>query len=185
MRAKIKKIWDAVTTMLVVLLVLLAVILVGVRLFGVRMFSVLSGSMEPTYPVGALLYVRPVECTAIHTGDPITFLLNEDTVVTHRVIEVVPDEQDPGVLWYRTKGDANNVPDGGLVHCKNVLGVPCLSIPYLGYVANGIQNPPGRCIAVGAGAILLLLVLVPDLLFAKNVQNVSPKQKKRGTNSHL
>ena len=90
--------------------------------------------------------------------------MTEDTVATHRVVEIVKDETDPNVIRFRTKGDANEVEDGSLVHYKNVIGVPVFSIPYLGYVADFIQHPPGTYIAIAAGAILLLLVLLSDLL---------------------
>ena len=76
------------------LVVLLAVALVGVRLAGIRTFTVLSGSMEPTYHVGSLIYVNKVDSAAIRPGQVITFMLDENTVATHRVVEVVPDEDD-------------------------------------------------------------------------------------------
>ena len=164
MNGKLRKVWNAVSSVLVALVVLLAVLLVGVRLVGFQVFTVLSGSMEPTYHTGALIYVKKVDPYTIQVGQPITFLLTEDTVATHRVVEIVKDETDPNVIRFRTKGDANEVEDGSLVHYKNVIGVPVFSIPYLGYVADFIQHPPGMYIAIAAGAILLLLVLLPDLL---------------------
>ena len=39
----------------------LALLLVGVRLFGMQVFTVLSGSMEPTYQTGSLIYVKDVD----------------------------------------------------------------------------------------------------------------------------
>ncbi len=166
MRKTVKRIWNAVTTVLVGLLLLLAVALVGVRLFGLQVYTVLSGSMEPTYHTGSLIYVQKVDYTDLQKGDVITFLLDADTVATHRITEVVPDGEDPTVLRFRTKGDANAVEDGGDgVHYKNVIGTPVFTIPYLGYVANMIQNPPGSYIAISLGAILLILVFLPDLLF--------------------
>lgn len=164
MNGKLRKVWNAVSSVLVALVVLLAVLLVGVRLVGFQVFTVLSGSMEPTYHTGALIYVKKVDPYTIQVGQPITFLLTEDTVATHRVVEIVKDETDPNVIRFRTKGDANEVEDGSLVHYKNVIGVPVFSIPYLGYVADFIQHSPGTYIAIAAGAILLLLVLLPDLL---------------------
>lgn len=164
MNGKLRRVWNAVSSVLVALVVLLAVLLVGVRLVGFQVFTVLSGSMEPTYHTGALIYVKKVDPYTIQVGQPITFLLTEDTVATHRVVEIVKDETDPNVIRFRTKGDANEVEDGSLVHYKNVIGVPVFSIPYLGYVADFIQHPPGTYIAIAAGAILLLLVLLPDLL---------------------
>ena len=44
------------------------------------------------------------------------------------------------------------------------LGRPIFSIPYLGYVSNYIQNPPGTYVAMAAGATLVLLVFLPDAI---------------------
>ena len=163
MQKKAKKVWDTFTTILVVIVVALAIMLVGVRVAGIQVYTVLSGSMEPTYHTGSLIYVKSVDYTEIEAGQVITFMLDEDTIATHRVVEVIPDEEDESVIRYRTKGDANATEDGSLVHYKNVIGTPIFSIPYMGYVANYIQNPPGTYVAISAGALLLLLVFLPDL----------------------
>ena len=159
----LKKLWNAVTTLLVAAVVVLAVLLVGARLVGLHVFTVLSGSMEPTYHTGSLIYVKEVDPYEIQPGQVITFLLSEDTVATHRVVEVVPDEEDESVIRFRTKGDANDTVDGSLVHYKNVIGTPVFTIPKLGYLANYIQHPPGTYMAIAAGAVLLALIFIPDL----------------------
>lgn len=159
----IKKICSVLSTVLVIVAVLLAVALVGVRVVGYTPYTILSGSMEPTYHVGSLIYVKKVDTSTLEAGDPITFALSEDTIATHRIVEVVPDEEDASVIRFRTKGDANETVDGTLVHYKNVLGKPVFTIPYLGYVADYIQHPPGMYTAIAAGVILLLLVFVPDM----------------------
>ena len=164
---KMKKIWDIITTVLVGIIVLLAVLLVGARVIGLQVFTVLSGSMEPAYHTGSLIYVKEVDAFDLEAGVVITFMLNEDTVATHRIVEVVPDETDSSVIRFRTKGDANNVEDGSLVHYKNVIGTPVFTIPYLGYVASYIQKPPGMYVAVAVGAFILMLSFIPDL-FAKD-----------------
>ena len=177
----IKNIWNGVTTVLVVAVVALALLLVGVRLFGMQVFTVLSGSMEPTYHTGSLIYVKDVDHRDLQAGDVITFMLDEDTVATHRIVEVVPDETDASVVRYRTKGDANDAEDGSLVHYKNVLGTPVFTIPKLGYVANYIQNPPGSYLAISGGAVLMLLVFLPDLLSSDDEKTETaqkPKKKK-------
>lgn len=161
----LKKVTNITAGILVTVMVILALALAGVRLVGMQVFTVLSGSMEPKYHVGSLIYVKKVDYTQLKSGDVITFMLDEDTVATHRIVEVVPDEEDPSVLRYRTKGDANEAEDGSLVHYKNVVGSPVFTIPYLGYLASYIQNPPGTYIAISVGAILLLIVFLPDLLF--------------------
>ena len=164
MKTTIKKIGNVVTTLLVAAVVLLAIALVGVRLFGLQVYTVLSGSMEPAYPVGALLYDKKVDPAQLRPGDVITFMLDEDTIVTHRIVEVVPDEEDPSVIRFRTKGDANAAEDGSLVHYKNVLGTPVFTIPKLGYFASFVQQPPGLYVAIAFGAVLVLLAFLPDLL---------------------
>jgi len=174
----LKKVWSVFTTLLVILVVILAILLVGVRLVGLQVYTVLSGSMEPTYQTGSLIYVKDVDARTLDTGDVITFMLNEDTIATHRIAGVVPDEEDPNVIRFRTKGDANEFEDATLVHYKNVLGTPVFTIPKLGVFAHFIQNPPGRYYAIAFIAILLLMSFLPDLFDDKDKP---PKKKKAKT----
>ena len=156
----IKKVWNIVSTILVTLLVACSIFLMGARLLGYQIFNVISGSMEPTYKVGDLIYVKEVDVDGIQVGDPITFVLNEDLVVaTHRVVEIDRENQH-----FYTKGDANETIDASPVHFNNVIGVPQFSVPLLGYVSDFIQNPPGTYITLGAGIVLILLVFLPDFI---------------------
>ncbi len=157
-----KNIWNVITILLVTVLLILAFLLVGVRLFGVQVFSVLSGSMEPVYHVGSLIYVKEASAEELKTGDDITFRVREDTVVTHRIIGV---EEIAGERRFLTKGVANDVADAGSIPMENVVGKPVFTIPYLGYLANFIQNPPGSYIAIAIGFVIVLLAFVPDMLF--------------------
>ena len=150
--------------MLVGVVVLLAIALAGVRLIGLRPYVVLSGSMEPNYHVGSLIYVKSVDYKQLEVGDDITFMLDEDTVVTHRIIEILVDEEDPDTIRYTTKGVANDAEDGTPVHYKNVIGKPVFSVPYLGYVSNFIQQPPGLYIAFAVVALVFFGAYLPDVL---------------------
>ena len=159
---KYKKYWDIGSTVIVTLTVIAAVLLMGARLIGLQVFTILSGSMEPNYSRGDLIYVQKVDVNSIQENDVITFVLNEDLVVaTHRVVRI-----DAAKQHFYTKGDANAIEDGEPVHFKNVLGTPVFRIPLLGYVSNYIQNPPGTYIAISAAAVLVSLVFLLDL-FAK------------------
>ena len=162
----LKKIWNIVSTALVVLMVLCAVFLMGSRLIGYECYTVISGSMEPKYMVGDLIYVKEVDVNSIEVGDDITFILNEDLVVaTHQVVRVDAENQR-----FYTKGIANEIEDQDPVHFNNVIGVPQFSIPKLGYVSDFVQNPPGMYITIGVGVILILLVFLPDM-FGKKKEN--------------
>lgn len=178
MTQSIKKAWSIVSSVLVALVVILALLLVGARLVGLQVFTVLSGSMEPTYHTGSLIYVKKVDPYTITEGTPITFMLDENTIATHRVVGIVPDEDDPTVIRFRTKGDANEAEDGSLVHYKNVIGTPIFSIPYLGYAADYIQHPPGMYIAISAGALLLLLMFIPDIFADDGKSKKAGRRKK-------
>ena len=163
MKPFIQKSWHVLTSVLVALVVLIAVALVGVRLLGFQVYTVLSGSMEPEYPVGSLIYVKEIDAHDLRVGDDITFRLGGNTVVTHRITEIVPDAMEPQSLWFRTKGLANESEDANPVPDSNILGKSMFTIPYLGYLAYYIQRPPGLYIAISVGAILLLLSFLPEL----------------------
>ncbi len=165
-----KKIYNIATTVIVVAVVVFAALLIGVRLFGVGVYSVISGSMEPEYPVGSLIYVKDAEPSEIKVGDVITFVLKNETPATHRVIGI--DEENQHFL---TKGDANDIEDAP-VHFNNLIGKPVFKIPYLGYIAYYIQHPPGMYIAISIGACLLLLVFLPDL-FKEKKEQATPDSK--------
>lgn len=174
---KVKKIWNIISTILVGIIVLCAVFLMGSRLMGYQVFNVISGSMEPTYSVGDLIYVKEVNPYDIEVGTPITFVLNEELVVaTHRVIEVDEDNQH-----FYTKGDANDTADSSPVHFNNVIGVPQFSIPLLGYVSDFIQDPPGMYITVGVGFILILIVFLPDFFRKKKEEDEVIEEKNTET----
>ena len=163
MNNTLKKIWNIISTALVVLMVLCAVFLMGSRLLGYECYNVISPSMEPEYGVGDLLYVKDVDPTTIKEGDVITFIVNEDLVVgTHRVVRVDAENQR-----FYTKGDANDIEDQNPVHFNNVIGVPQFSIPKLGYVSDSLQTPPGMYITLGVAIVLILLVFVPDMIGKK------------------
>lgn len=169
------KLWNIISTLIVILIVILAILLGGVRLVGLRPFAVLSGSMEPTYHVGSLIYVKSCDPEDVRVGDPITFVLDENlTVATHRVIDIDPD----GEHFY-TKGDANDAADGAPVYYKNLIGRPVFTIPYLGYFSNWITNPPGMYVAIAAAGVFLILLFLPDVLKKADEADRRAAEKKK------
>ena len=143
-----------------VIAIMTLIVIIG--MLGYEVYNVISGSMEPTYSKGDLIYVKAVDPYQIKEGDVITFVLNEQLVVaTHRVIRV----DAPNRSFY-TKGDANNTPDQKPVRFENVKGVPQFSIPLLGYVSDYISHPPGTYVAIGAVVVMMGIAFIPDM-FAK------------------
>ena len=94
------------------------------NIFGFMMFRVVTGSMEPTIPVGALLITREVDITSVNVGDIICFRtqLSEiwGKIVTHRVVDM--SVSDLGMILLETKGDANLASDIFYVDRTNFVG---------------------------------------------------------------
>lgn len=152
---------------------IVAFLLAGVRVIGFQPYVVLSGSMEPAYHVGSMIYVRDTNPASIEVGDSISFKLGAgDTIATHRVIEVDRENE-----CFYTKGDANNTPDAVPVPYSNVIGKVMFNVPKLGFFSDWVTTPPGSYMAIAAGGVLLLLILLPDLIWPDK------KEKKTETNS--
>lgn len=162
----IKKIFNWFTTIAVAAVVILALLLVGVRLIGFTPYTVISGSMEPQYHVGSLIYVRDVEPEDIEVGDAITFVLNEDLVVaTHQVYAIDYDNSRFYTQGIANKDDEGNIlHDAAPVHFNNLIGKPYFTIPYLGYLSDYLSRPPGMYIGISIILVLLMLMFIPDLI---------------------
>lgn len=125
---------------LMVLLALLVFFLVQSKLhggvpmmFGHRMFVVLSGSMQPAFAPGSVVFVRPVDADTIEKGDIITFGgSGGGNPTTHRVVDIVQGEN----LEFTTRGDANNADDPNPVPAEKVVGKVTGSVPLLGYLVS-------------------------------------------------
>lgn len=197
-----KRLFRWMSNIAVALVLICAILLVGVQVVGLKPYAVLSGSMEPTYHVGSLIYVRKIDPADVTVGTPLTFVVNEDLLVaTHRVVDIekvtmrqeqVLDEQgnpvldedgnpltqdvqlDEPVYYFQTKGDANEAVDGSPVYYKNIVGTPVFTIPYLGYLAGWLQTKQGMIMGVSIALAILLATFIPDILGSD-----SQKRKKK------
>src|SRR5690606_40882381 len=68
----------------------IAVAVVVPRIAGATPYTILTSSMEPTYPPGTLVVVRPTPIDRIGIGSVITFQRESGkaAVVTHRVVSI-------------------------------------------------------------------------------------------------
>ena len=180
MNQNTKALLRSLTTALVCAAVVFAFFISGIRLFGFQVYGVLTGSMVPAYPIGSLIYVQEVDPNELELRDVITFSSGK-TIVTHRIVEIVRDENNPYQLKFRTKGDANNDPDASLVGPADIIGRVAFGIPHLGTIANYIQNPPGLYVTIFIGLALIGLVIFMDTddnKQAEAAQNGTQVQKK-------
>jgi len=119
-------------------------------LFGMQSFVVLSGSMEPTLPVGSIVY--SLKNTNYQVKDVISYQVPSGMTVTHRIMEIV---EKPEGVFYRVKGDANNTVDSDLIPSQKVMGKAITLLPFLGFPVMGLKTLPG----------FIGFVIVPSLLF--------------------
>jgi signal peptidase len=89
---------------------LLVVLGIGPRTGRYSTLTVLSGSMRPGIPVGAVVLDTPQAPTALRVGQIITYAIPVDDhhVISHRVVKIVSGGTRPVFV---TKGDANNAAD--------------------------------------------------------------------------
>lgn len=164
MPPRLKKTLKIVSSVLVIFVVVLAILLAGVRVFGLQIYTVLSPSMEPNYKTGSLIYVKEVDTDTLKERDVITFRLTDSTTATHRIIEIIPNQDNPDSVLFRTKGDNNDEPDTAPVEPERVLGKVVFTVPLLGYLAAYVQSPSGGYIAICFAAALILLMILSDLI---------------------
>ena len=164
MRRNAKLILRLISSILVCVVVFLAFSVSIIRLFGFEVYGVLTGSMEPEYPTGSLIYVKKIDTSSLEVGDTISFKLSENVIATHRIIELVPDEENSSIIRYRTKGDANSVADSSLVEVEDIIGKVVFCLPQMGYFLNYIQSPTGITTTIIVSILLVLLVFISEML---------------------
>lgn len=129
------------------------------QLFGIKPYAVMTGSMEPNFPVGCLVYVQDTEPSDLDVDDVITFDRTVpgqgSSVVTHRIAQKNPTDRE-----FVTKGDANEANDPQRVSYDSVIGKVVFGVPLVGYLALSADSWNGKIamIAIIFGAMILCLV---------------------------
>lgn len=134
-------------TLLGIAVAMLAVLVVIPRLTGSTAYTVLTGSMEPSYPPGTLIVVKPAPGDELNAGDVITFQpkAGDPAVITHRIVSIFYDAQ--GKRRFVTKGDANKVHDDTQLVEDQIRGKLMYSVPYLGRL-NSLLSGSSRALAL-------------------------------------
>lgn len=140
-----------IVTVFFIVLLLGSTLIILAPFAGWRIDTVMSGSMEPTIPVGGMVILGPVSASQVHVGDIIAYN-NGYVEVCHRVIAV---DQGPPV-HFTMKGDANRSPDGTQVTPDKLTGRLVFTIPLAGYFVGFVKTPLGIFLTV----VLPLLCII-------------------------
>ncbi|MEY9953721.1 signal peptidase I [Leifsonia sp. EB34] len=152
-----------------------AIVTVAVcAVFGLRPVVVISGSMEPTLPVGSLVFYRTVPAADVVKGDIVTVPRQDGGtgLITHRVKEVTTKGD---VTTLRLKGDANATPDP-LPYVVSSVGSFVGVIPVAGTIALAARTPLGI-----AAVATYVAALVAVIVFGRR----RPAARKRRQAGHL
>lgn len=149
MKKVVKRIVNIIIDIIVVLILAVSVLIVTLSLtskssgvpniFGIAPLSVLTGSMEDTINTGDLIFCEVTNDPSYEykKGDIVTFhkdINGKSELNTHRIVEVIKDEN---ITYYRTQGDnkeSNPVPDEELQTSSTILA------KYTGTKIGGVGN---------------------------------------------
>lgn len=135
-------------------------------LLGYQRYVITSGSMTGTYDRGSIVYAEEVPTASLRVGDVITSRpprpAGASGLVTHRIVWIGRDES--GARAFRTKGDANPVPDPWRFTLdRPTQARAAFHVPYLGYALAALAIRPVRMLAIGLPALLIALAVLARL----------------------
>ena len=165
----IRKIVHILANIIYVLITVYLVVCIPM-IFGHTPVVVLSGSMEPTYKVGSVIYYKKISEKELKEEDVITFNVDNKTI-SHRIASI-----DNGLI--ETKGDANNTSDVHKIRYENIKGkVGNISIPYVGYYIKIVNDNLTLVV------IVTVIILVSEFLFSNtedlNINNKRSKENEK------
>jgi signal peptidase len=174
----IGRICNILSTAALFIIILIAGGFLALRIMGYQPMAVLSGSMQPAYHIGDLVFINTnIKPEGIELGQVMTYMLEGDTVVTHRVISI---DSSRGLIT--TKGDANGAADGAAVPFEKVVGIAAFMIPKAGILLLNATTRTGIATISVAAGVILLLIIIPVLL-AENEKAIKAKKHAAGDNA--
>ncbi len=147
----------------------LAVVLGGVMLLpaalGLQRYVITSGSMTGTYDKGSVVFAGEVPPADLRPGDVITYDPPPGSgpagLVTHRIQQI---RTERGQRIYRTKGDANAVPDPWEFRLTQPTQARVqFGVPYVGYLVSALSDRGARMIVIGLPALLIAFAMLAGL----------------------
>lgn len=93
-----------------------------ISVFGLSVHNVLTSSMQDEIPKDSLVLTQQVDAASLQIGDDITYMRDEKTTVTHRIIGIIENYEGTGKRAFETKGIMNKEKDRLPVLAANVVG---------------------------------------------------------------
>lgn len=138
---------------------------------GYKPLVVLTGSMEPYIKPGDMILVRNTNIDNINVEDIITYSIDENTYITHRVKDKILKNKK---VVLKTQGDANNEADNLEIHEEMLIGKVRFIMPKAGYAIQFVKSFKGFVLLV----MLPVFILLAEQLLEKNSKTKMNKKRK-------
>jgi signal peptidase len=109
-------------------------------IFRYAYFTVATSSMQDEIPQGSFILVKQVDPMELEVGENITYMVDQSTSVTHKVVNIYEDYNSSGARGFQTKGVNNTNPDHDIVYEANVVGKVILVLPVVGAVLSNLSK---------------------------------------------
>ena len=126
---------------------------VAPSIFGIKTFTIISSSMEPTFKIDDIIFVKKIDENQLQIGDIISFIQDKD-IITHRIEKI---EKNEGGLVFITKGDANSTTDINKVKLSQIEGKYIFKISKVGKIFYILKN---KVVFIIVTIILLICYII-------------------------
>jgi signal peptidase len=104
------------------------------KFFNYSYFTVVTPSMQDEIPQGSFILVKQVDPLELKEGDNITYMADQSTSVTHKILNIYENYGSSGARGFTTYGINNANPDEDIVYEANVVGKVIFVLPVAGAV---------------------------------------------------
>ncbi len=152
----IQKVFD-----LICIVIFLAVSLLSILyIIGIKPFIMITGSMEPTIPVGSICFIDTKYSYQLLEKEDIIMYQAVNQKIIHRIVE-----KRDGI--YKTKGDAKEKIDVVDITPSIYLGKYIFSIKKVGFLTSRIDNSKEKIIFL---VVIISIYIIDYLIHCKNRQ---------------
>ena len=127
----------------IVTIILITIVSLTSGYFKYQAIVIATGSMTPNINKGDMVVIEkvaPKDAKKLKEEEVLAFK-REDKIVVHRIYKIYTSGNE---IFFKTKGDHNNAPDGYLTEAKEILGTVKFNIRYIGYPTVALYEKINR-----------------------------------------
>ena len=139
-------------------------------IFGIKTFTIISSSMEPTFKIDDIIFVKKIDENQLQIGDIISFIQDKD-IITHRIEKI---EKNGSGLVFITKGDANSTTDINKVKLSQIEGKYIFKISKVGKIFAILKN---KVVFIIVTIILIICYIIEKNKISKKIERKEKREQ--------